>query len=214
VLPQVLIDSKFFGCAQPDTKGRLLLAAQDLMLANGFGPTSVDAICGAAKLSKGSFYHFFENKESLALEVLRFSLEEHAEALSSGPFTTIQDPVERALGYVDHLQQQSPALWSKGCLLGSFAMELAEVNPRVQAQVSSLFAEITEGFVAILEPIARAVRSDNSPTARELAEHLLSCLEGSIVLAKAHADWRRIPAGVRQFRRYLDLLLECASATV
>ena len=200
--------------AEPDTKRRLLVAAQDLMLANGFGPTSVDAICGAAKLSKGSFYHFFENKEDLALEVLRFSLEDHAVALGSGPFTTTEDAVERALGYVDHLQEQSPILWSKGCLLGSFAMELAEANPRVQAQVSRLFAEITERFVAILEPIARAVRSENSPTARELAEHLLSCLEGSIVLAKAHADWRRIPTGIRQFRRYLDLLLECAPATV
>ena len=198
--------------SESETKRRLLLAAQDLMLANGYGTTSVDAICSAAKLSKGSFYHFFENKEDLGLAVLKFSLDEHAEALSSGPFATLADPIERALGYIDHLEEQSPMLWSKGCLLGSFSLELAETNARVQAQVASLFNEITNGFAVLLEPIAGALSSPKAPTARELAEHLLACLEGSIVLAQAHADWRRIPSGIRQFRRYVELLLESASA--
>src|SRR5437588_558763 len=41
---------------------RLLDAAQRLMLARGFAATSVDEICAAAKLTKGSFFHYFESK--------------------------------------------------------------------------------------------------------------------------------------------------------
>lgn len=198
--------------AASSTKQRLLKSAQTLMLANGYKATSVDQICKAAGLSKGSFYHFFEDKEALGLAVLRFSLEGHAEVLSSDSLATMADPINRALAYVDHLAEQSPMLWSQGCLLGSFSLELAQTNPRMQAQVSSLFSEITNGFAAILEPVARQHGSTDGPTARELAEQLLACLEGSIVLAKAHADWRRIPTGIREFRRYLKLLLETAPA--
>jgi TetR/AcrR family transcriptional repressor of nem operon len=32
--------------------------------------TTVDAICEKAELTKGSFYHFFDSKEDLALAVL------------------------------------------------------------------------------------------------------------------------------------------------
>ena len=53
-----------------DTKESLLAAAKKLFLTRGYAGTSVDAICSQAKVSKGSFYHFFDTKEELALAVL------------------------------------------------------------------------------------------------------------------------------------------------
>src|SRR5262249_4624065 len=47
------------------TKQKLLDAAQELMLAKGYTATSVDEICEAARLTKGSFFHYFEGKEHL-----------------------------------------------------------------------------------------------------------------------------------------------------
>jgi hypothetical protein len=42
------------------------------------------------------------------------------------------DPVEKAFAFLKHLEKCSPALWSAGCLLGSFALELGDTNPRMQ----------------------------------------------------------------------------------
>ena len=51
-------------------KERLTEAAMDLIWANSYGATSVDAICERAGAKKGSFYYFFKSKSELAAAAL------------------------------------------------------------------------------------------------------------------------------------------------
>ena len=44
---------------------KLVDAARELMLAKGYTATSVDDICTAAGVTKGSFFHYFTDKEHL-----------------------------------------------------------------------------------------------------------------------------------------------------
>ena len=53
-----------------DTKARIIEAAQMLFTQNGYDKTSVNGIIDHLKLSKGSFYHYFESKEALLDEVI------------------------------------------------------------------------------------------------------------------------------------------------
>ena len=46
-----------------ETRLRLLDAAYSLLLRKGYPATSVDEICDAAEVSKGSFYHFFKSRK-------------------------------------------------------------------------------------------------------------------------------------------------------
>jgi TetR/AcrR family transcriptional regulator, transcriptional repressor for nem operon len=183
-----------------ESKERLLGGAKELFLARGYAGTTVDAICEKAELTKGSFYHFFESKEDLALAVLDWSLRQSAQKLASGGHSRISDPVERAVAFLEDLERFSPELWSGGCLLGTFALELAETNPRMQQAVAQLIQAITDDFAGKLEPIAAHCPEKPAPTAAELAEALLGTLEGSIILAKAHRDPTRIPKAIRGFR--------------
>ena len=48
-----------------DTKTRIVEAAQSLFMQNGYDKTSVNCIIEHLKLSKGTFYHYFESKEAL-----------------------------------------------------------------------------------------------------------------------------------------------------
>ncbi len=191
--------------AVQESKERILAAAKELFLARGYGATTVDAICEKAGLTKGSFYHFFESKEELGLAVLDWSLQRGGRMLAEGPHREIADPVERALAFVDHIANCSPELWSGGCLLGSFALELADTKPRMQEAVSAMFQAVTDNFAAMLEPLAHH-DGNQGPTAAELADQLLGTLEGSIVLAKAHRDPSRIPKAIRGFRAALATL--------
>src|SRR5262244_1235343 len=50
------------------TRAAIREAANDLFLKNGVDATTVDAICAAAGLSKGTFYLYFHRKEDLLLE--------------------------------------------------------------------------------------------------------------------------------------------------
>lgn len=189
-----------------ESKERILAAAKELFLARGYAATTVDAICEKARLTKGSFYHFFDSKEELGLGVLDWSLQRSGQILSDGPHRQIANPVERALAFIDHVANCSPELWSGGCLLGSFALELAETNVRMQKAVSGLFQAVTDNFAGMLEPLIAHTDGKEGPTAEELADQLLGTLEGSIVLAKAHRDPSRIPKAIRAFRLTLATL--------
>ncbi len=76
------------------SRERLLAGAKQLFLARGYAGTTVDAICEKAELTKGSFYHFFDSKEELALAVLDWSLQRGGQVLARGGPNQIADPVQ------------------------------------------------------------------------------------------------------------------------
>src|SRR5271165_5319129 len=182
--------------AANQSKERILAAAKELFLARGYAATTVDAICEKAELTKGSIYYFFDSKEDLGLAVLDWSLRRGAQMLASGPYVRIVDPVEKAFAFLKHLEKCCPELWSGGCLLGSFALELADTNSRMQQAVAGMF-----------QPIAARCAGKQTPSASELADTLRGTIEGSIILAKAHRDPTRIPKAARGFRRSVSRLI-------
>jgi TetR/AcrR family transcriptional repressor of nem operon len=189
------------------SKERILAGAKELFLARGYAATTVDAICEKAKLTKGSVYYFFDSKEDLGLAVLDWSLRQGAQMLASGPYIRIVDPVEKAFGFLEHLEKCSPTLWSGGCLLGSFSMELAETNSRMQQSVAHMFQVIADDLAEKLEPIAAHLAGKQAPSANELADTLLGTIEGSIILGKAHRDPTRTSKAIRRFRLSLAALI-------
>ena len=189
------------------SKERILVGAKELFLARGYAATTVDAICEKAELTKGSFYYSFDSKEDLGHAVLDWSLERSVGMLASGPHVRITDPVEKALAFLKHLEKCSPDLWSAGCLLGSFALELAESNSRMQQAVAGMFQAVADYFAENLQAIAAECTGKQARPASELADTLLGLIEGSIILAKAHRDPTRIPKAIRGFRRSLETLI-------
>ena len=190
--------------SESDSKERLLAAAKALVLAKGFAGTTVDAICEGAQLTKGSFYHFFKSKEELGLATLEWSMMKSGEILDEGPHTEIADPVERSFAFFEHVESSAGQLWSGGCILASFSLELAETNERMHRTVAGMFSEVMDYFAAWFEPIV--ARWPELPSAKELANEYLSLLEGSIIFAKAFRDPSRISSALRAFRRNLERL--------
>jgi TetR/AcrR family transcriptional repressor of nem operon len=185
----------------------ILAAAKELFLAGGYAATTVDAICEKAELTKGSFYYSFDSKEDLGIAVLDWSLRQNVRMLETGPHIRITNPVEKAFAFLKHLEKCSPDLWSAGCLLGSFALELADTNSRMQQAVAGMFQAVADNFAENLQPIATECAGKQARAAGELAESLLGIVEGSIILAKAHRDPSRIPKAIRGFRRSLERLI-------
>ena len=193
--------------AAHQSKERILAGAKELFLARGYTATTVDAICEKAELTKGSFYYFFESKEDLGLGVLDWSLRQSTQMLASASYARILDPLEKAFAFLEHLEKCSPEIWSGGCLLGSFSLELADTNSRMQQAVSGMFQAVADDFAKQLQPIAAQCTGKQAPTVNELADTLLGILEGSIILAKAHRDPTRIPKAIRAFRLSLATLI-------
>jgi len=194
--------------AKLDTKTRLLEAAYTLMLRKGYPATSVDEICEAAEVSKGSFYHFFKSKQELAISVLEYHMDGAMEEIEAGLDLADVTGPQRAVRYVKHVEEQAEELWYQGCLIGSFALELAETHPEIRQRVSAIFRDLEVHMAKIFEPLCEAARGPGTPSPRELAEQFLVAIEGGVVLSRAHQDRRNVPQAIRFFRRYLELLAE------
>jgi TetR/AcrR family transcriptional regulator, transcriptional repressor for nem operon len=53
-----------------DTKDKLIKTAHDLIFSSSYASVSVAEICKKAGVNKGSFYHFFESKDVLAIAAI------------------------------------------------------------------------------------------------------------------------------------------------
>ena len=190
------------------TRKRILEVAENLILSRGYPSTTIDEICDTAGVSKGSFYHYFDSKEHLGLAVLEAYYARGIARLMDGPFREEREPVRRCLALLDHAEAIAEEVWADGCVLGSFAVDLADSSPRIHRAVSTRLSTLAQELAPVFrEALERAPRRAAAPSAEALAEQFLAVVEGAIVLSKAHGDAGRIPAGIRTFRRLLELWL-------
>lgn len=196
-----------------DTRTSLLESCYTLMLKKGYAATGVDQICRRAGVSKGSFYHFFSTKQQCALEMLDHHMAGAQATIEAGLDMTGLDALDGAIAYVKHVEELSEKVFQNGCLVGAFALELAETHPELRERVSRLFEGTTAHFERVLQPLSQSIRSPGMPSARQLAEQMLTAIEGGVVLSKAHADLRYLSQGLRLFRHYLELLKARSTAS-
>lgn len=191
-----------------DTRTSLLQASYALMLNKGYAATGVAEICRSARVSKGAFYHCFQTKQHCALEMLRHQMTTAQAIMEQGLHLDGPDDIKGSLRYVRHVENRSEQIFRDGCLIGSFALELAETHPELREQVSRIFQGTTGQFARALAPLARARKQPPRLSPRDLAEHMLTVIEGGVVLARAHGDTRFVSQGLRLFRRSLEIMYD------
>ena len=194
----------------PKAKKAILDAAQELMLSKGFAATSVDEICKKAKLTKGTFFHYFKSKEDLGKTALeRFCCSSRDTMQACGCGEKNSDPLKRVYGYVDFARgaAKKPA-YLAGCLLGTFTQELSDTHPRLRAACADGF----DAWAGILKKDLKEAKAKYAPKAdfdcNELAEYFISVFEGSLLLAKARKDNRIIEKNLTLFKGYLKTLFK------
>lgn len=178
-----------------------------LMLGKGYSATGVDDVCRAARVTKGSFFHYFKTKEDLGKAVLdRFYKVMQARAAESPHFKK-EDPLDRVLGWMDFAIEQSrhPEML-KGCLLGTFSQELAQTHKAIQKECDLRFCDWTGHIRKDLDEAVERHKPRGPIDTATLASHLVACLEGAIILAKAKGDGRPIRDTLEHCRAYVSSL--------
>jgi AcrR family transcriptional regulator len=196
--------------AQTDTRERLIEAAMELFVFQGYGATGLAQIARAAGCNPGSLYHFFPTKEDLlaaTLEKRKVLL--HPEVLHP-IWESVDDPIERVFallaGYRRMLEMTE---FRHGCPIGNLVLELTESHPHARTLLRDNF----EGWLDAVERCFRDAQ-DRLPSGtdpRELAVFVLTTMEGAVMLARTWRDFEAYDAAVATLRDYVERLVRDAT---
>ena len=190
-----------------ESKTKLLGAALNVIRAKGYAATTVDDICQAAALTKGSFFHHFKSKDDLALAAAAWWGELTEGFFAAAPYHHSPDPLERLLGYVDfrgEILQGELAEYT--CLLGTLVQETYATHPDIRAAcdkgMSNHIALITQDVAA-----AKQLYAPDAPWSPESVGYFIqSVLQGAFIFAKAKQGPEIVREDLAHLRRYLGLI--------
>lgn len=174
-----------------DARERLVTAASDLLHARGYGAVGVAEICAAADVRKGSFYHFFESKQALTVEVIEAAWVAQRPlwlaALAEDKPPLVR--VERLLSLQASTQRDGHASTGTmlGCLFGNLALELSHEEVVARA-LSAVFEDQVSLLTEALRAAAENGRIAPSRATPETARDLLAQVEGTVLFAKVAND--------------------------
>ncbi|MGE0221975.1 MAG: TetR/AcrR family transcriptional regulator [Acetobacteraceae bacterium] len=191
-----------------DTRTRLLDAARDVVRGKGYAATTIDDICAAAGVSKGSFFHHFTSKEQMGIAAIE-QFGAMASALFTGaPYAALPDPRDRVFGYVDFrasLLQGEIAGYT--CLIGTTVQETYATHPDLRSACDQGMSE----HVAMLARNLAAAKERYAPDAdwdpESVGYFMQVVLQGGFIFAKAKQGPDVALQAIGHLRRYLEMLL-------
>ena len=175
-----------------ETRTRILQSAMKLFSETGFDATGVAEICGTAGVSKGAFYHHFETKQAVFLQLLEDWLQQVdadlQTALSEAPTV-----VDGLLGMAARTREVFSAADGRLSILLEFWSQ-ARKDPVVWERTIAPFRRYRDAFAGIItkgieEGSLRPIDADKA------AQALMSLAVGIVlqgVLDPKGARWDRV----------------------
>lgn len=191
------------------TKTRLLDAALKTVREKGYRATSVNDLCEAAGVSKGAFFHYFKDKESLGVEAADYWAETTGAFFAAAPYHDHADPLDRVLGYIGFrrsiLQGAVPEFT---CFVGTMVQEAYGSSSMIQAACDACISGHAATLEADIDAAIRARGLTPGWTAKSLALHTQAVLQGAFILAKAKGGPEVAADSVDHLHRYVELLFQ------
>ena len=187
-----------------DSKAKFLLGALHVIRAKGYEGTTVEDVCEAAALTKGSFFHHFDTKEDLALAAAEYFAATAESVFAAAPYRRAADPLDRILGYIDFraaiIRGDLPDFT---CLLGTMVQETYQTHPAIRKACEK---HISNHARTVAKDIAEAKRryAPDAPWEPEsLAFYTQAVIQGAFILAKSKQSPATAVECLAHLRRYL-----------
>lgn len=188
-----------------DTRERILTTATALFHENGYSAVGVAEICKQAKVVKGSFYHFFPSKESLACQViernwtaLRSNLDTLRKEGNSGRNSVLCLFEKILQGSAEIRRSRGKIL---GCDIGIFADDLAPAANQVQQKAEECLLAWTAIFSEMIADGQADGSIDPRLSADATAESLVALAQGMSVMGRTFNDLEMLSRIANQAER-------------
>ena len=173
---------------RPDTADRILDVAERLVQVRGFNGFSYADVSHQLKIKKASLHHHFATKAELGVALIDRYHRVFFSALDALERDT-EDGVERLAGYVNIYS--SVLRKNRMCLCGMLAADFETLPRPMRQRVKKFFAGNEAWLARVVDEGRRdrALRFEGN--AADVAQHLVSALEGAMLIARSHGEPER-----------------------
>jgi TetR/AcrR family transcriptional regulator, transcriptional repressor for nem operon len=194
---------------QHASKTRILDAALLVIRAKGYSAATIEDVCQAAGLTKGSFFHHFKSKEELALATAGHFAAMADSLFAQAPYRALDDPLDRLLGYVDFRKAiLKGSLPEFTCLLGTMVQETFESHPAIRETCDTHISAHAAGVAKDITEAKLLYAPDAAWSAEGLGLFTQAVIQGALILAKAKNGPEIAGECLDHLRRYLEMLFD------
>jgi TetR/AcrR family transcriptional regulator, transcriptional repressor for nem operon len=185
------------------TRDDILASILDTVHRKGFNATGLSELFAVSGASSGSFYNYFRSKHELGHALIDFEWKKLQQNILEPAFREQGTPAAQVLAMLDRLEAKQLAQPDcAGCLLGNLIVDLVEQDESFRTHLITVFGEWERR-------IADALRQDRSHVAPEqVAEQLITLIEGVMLLGRLHRDPRRVRRGFDAARALVQPLVK------
>lgn len=139
------------------TRDRLVMITAEFLMRHSFADFSVDDICKAADVKKGTLYHHFPSKTDLAVAAYDFMMA-YADKKLSPCFATTLKPLERLERYAAESYLFLKEMFEKegrlcGCPVSIMGNESAPEDDRLRNKIKEMFDMHCAYFESVLRDL-------------------------------------------------------------
>lgn len=176
------------GRSPTNTKAKLLKTANELIWSSSYGSVSVDDICIASGVNKGSFYYYFPSKAELAVA----AMEESYRCFESEMFNVFSvdfPPLKRfehLAIFVYEKQKKAYDTYGRvcGCPFASLGSEMAVNEEIIQKKADEIFRRQKNIFLATLQEMIDKGQLSHETDISSKASQILAFIMGQVMMAR------------------------------
>ena len=171
-----------------ETKNHIIEVAAPIFNKNGYVGTSLSDILNQTTLTKGAIYHYFENKDELALAALEYNLR----LVSEQNFSLIKSKThscDKLIVFAETFKKHYGLLKQMGgCPILNAVVDADDGNELIKNRVGKFIKMWEKSLKKIIEQgkLHSEIKSDVN--AEYFSMNFISLIEGSIAMSKGLDD--------------------------
>tara|TARA_R110002073_G_scaffold314793_1_gene487188 strand:+ start:257 stop:958 length:702 start_codon:yes stop_codon:yes gene_type:complete len=186
-------------------KDLILDRGLQVMMSRGYNGTSVKDIVDAAGVPKGSFYNYFESKESFALDAIERVASENLKEMQRMLDSRIKSPKLRIEEFFKaNIYSCCEKKFRIGCFLGNMSQEMSDNSEAIRRMLHVVMDRTTSLLTAALTQMQSDGDLSEAYDPEGLAEFLISAWQGAMMRMKT--DSCQQPLDV--FLAHLNLIFD------
>ncbi|TCC92385.1 TetR/AcrR family transcriptional regulator [Pedobacter frigiditerrae] len=174
-----------------ETRQMIIKSAAPIFNKKGIAATAMSDIMDATKLSKGSLYVHFENKDELVMTVVDYNMQ----LLGSKVFETLRkarSAREKLIAYIDVLSTPVNPIVEGGCPMLNFGMEADDTNEVVTKKVNEAVVFSQQIISDIIKKGIDEGEFSNEWNYKDFALVMFAMIEGGQLICRVARNNRKM----------------------